>query len=98
MLMSLTESLVLTLNYCLAFFNVSIVCKLCFFEAYSVHCPLCWVEGGGVKPSIKFLKRGFAGKEKVVFFRGSCGLYIENKLKYNLEFKLGKFNQQFSYF
>ena len=53
---------------------------------------------GGVKPSIKFLKRGFAGKEKVMFFRVSCGLYIENKLKYNLEFKLGKFNQQFNYF
>ena len=50
-----------------------------------------------------------------MFFRRSCGLYIENKLKseifndkkvlneniffcYNLEFKLGKFNQEFSYF
>ena len=63
----------------LAFFGVSIVCKLCVFEAYSVHCPLCW--GERVKPSIKFLKRGFAGKERVNVFQGSCGLYIESKLK-----------------
>ena len=37
--------------------------------------------GEGVKPSIKFLKRGFAGKERVNVFQGSCGLYIESKLK-----------------
>ena len=43
----------------------------------------------------------------LMFFGGNYGLYIENKLKseifnaekhFRQEFKLGKFNQEFSYF
>ena len=41
-----TESLILILSIFFSFFfGVSIVCKLCFFQTHSVHCPFYWRVG-----------------------------------------------------
>ena len=74
-----------------------------------IYCPLPSVLLGEVRFSLlpNFQRGGLLGMRGLMFFRGSCGLYIENKLKseifndekhFKQEFKQGKFNQEFSYF